>query len=334
MRLGICGGGSWGTALAILWSRKGHPVTLWVRNPEDAKRFREENTNAKYLPGIDFPDHLEISNDLERTIRENQLICLAVPLQAYREFLDMAREFLVSDHQLLLLSKGIELRTHLLPTSIVTGMLDESWSARTYTLSGPSFAREVAERKPTTVVLAGQKSERLKTLQKDLNCQTFRMYRNHDVVGIELCGALKNVIAIASGLSLGLDLGHNTIAGLITRGLVEISRLGIKLGAKRETFAGLAGMGDLILTCTGSLSRNLRVGQALARGESLDAALEKLGMVAEGVHTSRSAYQLGRDLDVELPITHAVYSILYESLPPMEALNALMTRRLKSETSI
>lgn len=331
MKLGILGGGSWGTALGILWAQKGHPVQLWVRNAQDAETFEKERRNTKYLPDTPFPDNLTATNDLEGVINNSQLICLAVPLQAYRAFLRKIKDQLADYHQILILSKGIELETHQLPTQIVLDVLGHEWKNRTYTLSGPSFAKEVAELMPTTVVLAGNNTERLTTLQKALNCPTFRMYRNRDVAGVELCAALKNVIAIASGMTQGLNLGSNTMAGLITRGLAEISRLAVALGGKQETCAGLAGMGDLILTCTGSLSRNLRVGQALARGEDLKSALNNLGMVAEGVHTCRSAWQLGRQLGVELPITNVINQILYEDLSPRDALEALMSRSLKSE---
>ena len=332
MNLGILGGGSWGTALAIMWSRHGHQVELWVRNGEQAAQFKEANCNTRYLPDIPFPDGLHVRTDLEEALRPS-VICMAVPLQAYRAFLTQIKPLLRDDHQLILLSKGIELDTHLLPAQIVDEVLGQAWQDRCFTLSGPSFALEVAQDKPTTVVLAGPHQERLAHLQGHLNSPRFRMYRNTDVVGVELCGALKNVIAIAAGITTGMDLGANTLAGLITRGLSEISRLGVALGAQQETFAGLAGMGDLILTCNGKLSRNLRVGMALAKGYSLEKILNELGMVAEGVHTSMSAYQLGQKLKVELPITNVVHAILYKELKPHLALESLMTRSLKSEVN-
>lgn len=332
MRLGILGGGSWGTALAIMWARKGHEVRLWVRNSRLAKTYQNENCNTRYLPAHPFPANLEISDDLADTCRRGDLICLAVPLQTYRGLLDRLRALLEPErHRLLLLSKGIELETDLLPTPIVLDVLGESWRDRVFVLSGPSFAREVARDKPTTVVLAGHHGPTLERLQSALNCPNFRMYRNGDVVGVELAGALKNVIAIASGLASGLDLGHNAIAGLITRGLAEMARLGVAMGANRETFAGLAGMGDLILTCKGELSRNLRVGLALAKGLTLREILDDLGMVAEGVQTCRAAFHLGQRLGVELPITRAVYRILHEGLSPQKALRELMSRGLKAE---
>ena len=333
MQLGILGGGSWGTALALLWAANGHRVKLWVRDPEQALRFREERRNTKYLPDFPFPDDLQVTTLLEETVESCSVLCLAVPLQAYRPFLKKLQVSLREDHRLVLLSKGIELGTQRLPHQIVHEVLGPRWGNRQFTLSGPSFAREVAAGLPTTVVLAGNQVERLKVLQTELNCPSFRMYRNVDVLGVELCGALKNVIAIASGIVEGLGLGRNTMAGLITRGLAEITRLGERLGARRETFSGLAGMGDLILTCTGSLSRNLTVGLGLGRGRSLDAVLANLGMVAEGVHTARSAYELALGVGIEMPISNVVYRILYEGLSPSQALKNLMSRSLKEESA-
>ena len=331
MKFGIIGGGSWGTALAVLWARRGHNVDLWVRNPEHAEAMTQTGINKKYLPGTTLPETIRVSCDLKKTVADNDLLFMAVPLQAYRQLLGEIGTFGLGKRDLILLSKGIELDTHLLPTQIIKDVLGSSWSNRTFTLSGPSFAEEVAKDLPTTVVLAGRKKERLVALQKGLNTNTFRMYRNRDVTGVELCGALKNVIAIASGMANGLGLGQNTLAGLITRGLSEIARLGVNLGARRETFAGLAGMGDLILTCHSQLSRNFRVGMALAQGHSLNEILTNLGMVAEGVHTCRAAVQLGSERNVELPITNVVHQILYDNLSPRKALNSLMSRSLKSE---
>lgn len=329
------GGGSWGTALAILWARDGHEVSLWVRDPETARRFSKARRNLKYLHNYPFPDGLSVTSDLEKTLAENDLLINSVPVQAYRDFLTQVKPMLRDAHRMVLTSKGIELNTHYLPSEIVVDVLDESWQKRMFTLSGPSFAKEVAAAKPTTVVLAGpEDSEELKMFQHELNSATFRLYRNTDVVGVELCGAMKNVIAIASGMVMGLNLGNNTMAGLITRGLAEISRLGVALGGERHTFAGLAGMGDLILTCTGKMSRNLSVGLELAKGLPLKDVLSNLGMVAEGVHTAKSAFQLGAKLEVELPITEMVHNIIYEGLAPTTAVHALMTRKLKAEGEV
>lgn len=331
MKFGILGGGSWGTALAILWSRHGHHVDLWVRDPKAAQDFQAQRRNTRYLPDVEFPENLFIHNDLQATIAANDLLFIAVPLQAYRSFLGQINPMLEDKHQLVLLSKGIEIDTHQLPSQIVCDVLGDSWTDKTFALSGPSFAAEVARDAPTTVVLTGTVKERLIELQHELKCPTFRTYRNLDVLGVEVCGALKNVIAIAAGMVTGMNLGLNTLAGLITRGLAEITRLGVTMGAQRDTFAGLAGIGDLMLTCNGKLSRNLRVGMALAEGHSLDTILRDLGMVAEGVHTARAAKQLSSNLGVELPISDVVYSILYEGLTPKQGLHKLMNRELKHE---
>ncbi|MBO1322246.1 NAD(P)H-dependent glycerol-3-phosphate dehydrogenase [Acanthopleuribacter pedis] len=331
MKLAILGGGSWGTALAILWARHDHQVQLWARKPEDVVAFNAAGANTKYLPEVPFPETLAVVGDLQQLVQTNDLLCLSIPLQAYRAFLMQIKPWLNPRHRMILTSKGIELGTGMLPQEIVEDVLGDEWSQRAYTLSGPSFAKEVADDKPTTVVLAGPHTDELVTLQEALTTPTFRLYRNHDVMGVEICGALKNVIAIASGMVRGLDLGNNTMAGLITRGLHEISRYGVRLGAERETFAGLAGMGDLILTCTGGLSRNLRVGMGLASGKPLEQVLHDLGMVAEGVHTCKSVRHKAHELGVELPITEVVYHILYEGMKPQEGLRRLMTRSLKAE---
>lgn len=333
-RMGILGGGSWGTALAILWARHGHHVDLWVRNKETARAFREMGRNGKYLPEHPFPDGLRICDDLEAVLAENDLIFMAVPLQAYRAFLQGIKHLVRPEHEFVLLSKGIEIDTHMLPTQIVENVLGHDYAHKTYTLSGPSFAAEVAKDLPTTVVLAGADEARVQQLQHVLNCPTFRMYRNKDVIGVELCGALKNVVAIAAGMITGMGLGLNTLSGLITRGLAEITRLGVTMGCRRETFAGLAGMGDLILTCNGKLSRNLRVGMALAEGHTLQTILQDLGMVAEGVHTARAARQLAEQLEVEMPISGMVYRIIYDGVSPSEGLRMLMSRGLKNELDV
>lgn len=330
MQLGILGGGSWGTALAIQWARHGHKVDLWTRS--QAAAFREAGCNTRYLPQIPFPDGLTVCDNLEEVIANNHLLGIAIPVQSYREFLKSIAPLLQPHHRLMLLSKGIEVSTLLLPTQIVHDVLGKEWIARTFVLSGPSFALEVARDLPTTVVLSGPPDDELVVLQQELACPTFRLYRNDDVIGVEICGALKNVIAIGSGMVAGLSLGSNTTAGLITRGLAEMSRMGLTSGAKPDTFAGLAGMGDLILTCTGTLSRNYRVGHALATSNKpLEEILDELGMVAEGVHTARAAHQLAALLKVDMPICNMVYAILYQGMKPMDAVRQLMTRRLRSE---
>lgn len=331
MKFGILGAGSWGTALGILWSRYDHEIQLWARDEAHVKDMVATKQNNRYLPNMPFPQKCQAISDLEEVVATNDLLCLAVPVQAYRSFLNRIKPLIRPSHQLVLLSKGIELQSLMLPHQIVQDCLGESFRKRTFALSGPSFAKEVAQDKPTTVVLAGHRSKLLVQLQETFNCPSFRTYRNHDLVGVELGGALKNVIAIAAGMVRGLDLGHNTMAGLITRGLSEIARMGVALGAKRQTFSGLSGMGDLILTCNGDLSRNLRVGMALAKGKTLEDILKELGMVAEGVKTSQAANELAQKHFVEMPIAYCVYKIIHENLDPLFALQQLMSRKLKSE---
>ncbi|MCB1041659.1 MAG: NAD(P)-dependent glycerol-3-phosphate dehydrogenase [Acidobacteria bacterium] len=330
MEIGILGGGSWGTALAVMWASAFERVDLWVRNADDARVMTETRFPARYLREIPLPANLHVTSDLASVVRRHRVLGLAIPLPAYRDFLNQfGRLFL--DHDLILLSKGIEVDSLLFPSQIVCDVLGASWESRTFALSGPSFAREVAVHKPTTVVLTGPEGDRLLELREQLATPRFRLYSNPDIVGVELAGAMKNVIAIAAGIAQGMEFGSNTMAGLITRGLAEISRLGEKMGGKRETFAGLAGMGDLILTCTGSQSRNLTVGIRLAEGLALPQILKELGMVAEGVKTTKAARQLSAREGVELPITEVVHGILYEGLTPRQGLAQLMTRSLKSE---
>lgn len=331
MKISVIGGGSWGTSMGILLAKAGRDVVMWGRDPKQMAEMAEHRENRRYLPGATFPESLTVTNSLEEAL-VCPVVMLAIPLQSYRKFLTDNHDHF-SDQELILLSKGMEIDTQMLPTQIVCSVLGASWEEQTFMLSGPSFAKEVAEFKATTVVLAGKNAPRLAELQKLMMCPTFRVYNNADVMGVEIAGALKNVMAIASGIAQAKDLGHNAMAALITRGLVEIARLGESLGAQRETFAGLAGMGDLILTCTGGLSRNLRVGIALGQGKSLDQILSELGMVAEGVHTCRAATSMAKERHIELPITEVVHAILYEGVSPEQGLRELMTRSPKWEST-
>jgi glycerol-3-phosphate dehydrogenase (NAD(P)+) len=329
--IGIIGAGSWGTALAIHLSRSGRDVALWGRDGSRLMRFAQERENTRYLPGFTFPESLRVEEDLKRLIATSPILCLAIPLQAYRPFLLEHGHRFSEAQQLVMLSKGMELDTLMLPTQIVMDVLGEAWGERTSMLSGPSFAKEVAAGMPTTVVLSSTLESHIEPLQHYFTSPVFRVYTNSDWIGVELAGALKNVIAIAAGMVSGLNLGHNTMAALLTRALYEISRLGSALGARKRTFSGLAGMGDLILTCTGHLSRNRTIGVMLAQGKGLAEALQELGMVAEGVKTARPAATLGREMGIDLPIINVVDRILNEGLNPEEGLFELMTRKLKSE---
>jgi glycerol-3-phosphate dehydrogenase (NAD(P)+) len=330
--IGVLGGGSWGSAIALMLARKNQPVLLWLRDAERAEEMARKRMLLRYLPGRSLPESIQVTSRLEEALEASTLL-LTVPLQAYRSTLMTLATSLKQHHELVLLSKGMEVGTLLLPTEIVCSCLGEAWRLRCFTLSGPSFAEEVADGKPTTVVLAGLNHQRLKELQKLLMSDSFRIYGNDDVLGVELAGALKNVMAIAAGIVWGRELGYNALAALITRGLAEIARMGACLGARPETFAGLAGMGDLILTCTGGLSRNLRVGLGLAKNQSLPEIMASLGMVAEGVHTCKSAVAMAEARGVDMPIVQTVGDILYAGLSPQEGLHRLMTRSPKWEST-
>jgi len=330
-KIGVLGGGSWGSAMALMLARKGQPVVLWLRDAVRAEEMARTRTLLRYLPGRALPEAVEVSSRIEKALEASTLL-MTVPLQAYRSTLLSLAAALEDRHELVLLSKGMEVGTQLLPTEIVCSSLGEAWRQRCFTLSGPSFAEEVADGKPTTVVLAGTSHQRLKDLQRLLMSDSFRIYANDDVLGVELAGALKNVMAIAAGIVWGRELGYNALAALITRGLAEIARMGACLGARTETFSGLAGMGDLILTCTGGLSRNLRVGLGLAKNQPLPEILTSLGMVAEGVHTCKSAVAMALARGVDMPIVQTVGEILYAGLSPQEGLFRLMTRSPKWET--
>ncbi len=326
MRIVIVGAGSWGTALGKIWAEAGHRVILLARRREVVESINTHRENPRYLPGIKLPSGLEATLRQE-VLREAELLVWAVPCQGLREAARGATRVLTAPPPMLSVIKGLEVETFCTPLEI----LEQVFGRGEYmVLSGPSFALEVARGLPTAVVLAG-KTARLSFWQERLSRPVFRIYRSEDVRGVELCGALKNVMAIASGISDGLELGLNARAALITRGLAEMIRLGLKLGARPLTFSGLAGLGDLVLTCTGPLSRNYRVGRRLAAGEPLDQILRNLGQVAEGVETVKAVRRLAHDLRLEMPITEAVFRVLYAGVSPARALQELLARPLKEE---
>ncbi|MCS6971698.1 MAG: NAD(P)-dependent glycerol-3-phosphate dehydrogenase [Leptospiraceae bacterium] len=331
MRIAVIGAGSFGTALAKVTAENGHDVLLWSHSQDTAETIRQNRENSIYLKGIPLPENIGVTTDFGEAIAHAELLISATPTQVIREVYTTDNRAQKISVPVVVASKGIEKKTHLLVCDIFQELFGEQKKSLLFFLSGPSFAREMALRLPTAITIAGYDTERLPEIQKIFHNEYFRAYATTDVVGVELGGALKNVLAIATGISDGLGLGNNARAALITRGLAEMARLGERLGARPITFMGLAGMGDLVLTCTGELSRNRSVGLKLAQGKSLAEIQSEMRMVAEGVPTTESAYELAERLGVEIPITTAVYRILYQGMPPQEAIRTLMARSLKFE---
>ncbi|HIE06455.1 MAG TPA: NAD(P)-dependent glycerol-3-phosphate dehydrogenase [Desulfarculaceae bacterium] len=332
MDIGVVGAGSWGTALADLLARIGHRVTLWAYEADLVLRMRETKENDLYLPDISLHEELEFTDSLAEVVKGKELILLVPPSQLMRRVLRELLPHLEDGRVLVSASKGIENETLMTMSQVISEELKVAGrKADLAFLSGPSFAREVARGLPTAVVAAAEDAAVAELVQKVFSGECFRVYTNSDVIGIEFGGSLKNVMALAAGIADGLGFGSNTRAALITRGLSEMTRLGVAAGAERQTFAGLAGMGDLVLTCTGDLSRNRSVGLELGRGRSLQDILAGMNMVAEGVKTTISTYQLAAKLKVSAPITEQVYKILEEGKDPHQAVTDLLDRSLKAE---
>jgi len=331
MRIAVIGAGSWGTTLANLLAKKGLETILWAYEADLAERLATTGINDLFLAGVPLDPRLAFTNDLAAAVTGRQVVVLVSPSQVLRRVVEQLRPRLEADCLLVSAAKGIENNTLLLMSEVIEEVLGATVAGRCAYLSGPSFAREVAEELPTAVAVAASDAEVARTVQELFHTDYFRVYTNPDVIGVELGGALKNVIALAAGVSDGLGFGHNARAALINRGLVEMARLGAAKGAQAETFAGLAGMGDLVLTCTGDLSRNRSVGIELGRGRRLAEILGGMRMVAEGVKTTLSAYQLGRKLGVSMPITEQMYQILYNDKNPRQAVSELMLRQLRAE---
>ncbi len=329
MNTAVLGAGSFGTALAMQLARCGHRVRLWERSPARAEVLEQSRENARYLPGYRLDANIQVSSDVDHVLDGAELAVLAIPSQALRGALGDLRAHLPENTILCCAAKGVEENTLLTMDEVMSEVLESD--RRICVISGPSFAAEVARGEPTAVVVAGKDPAATKTVAAAFHGSSFRVYHSDDVVGVEIGGAIKNVMAIACGMADGMGLGLNARAAIITRGLAEITRLGVAKGANPLTFSGLAGMGDLVLTCTGNLSRNRRVGLALGQGKTLDEILEELGQVAEGVVTTRSARALGHKLGVELPITEQIYGILYENMAPERAMASLMQRAQKHE---
>ncbi len=332
----VLGAGSWGTCLAIHLARKGIQCRLWARNETFADNMQKTRENKKYLKGIPLPEHLEVTSSLADALTNREIILFVVPSHGLRQIAVQVNEILCSKgcspalSAIVSCSKGIENDTLMTMTEIMAETMPK-YQNRIAVLSGPSFADEVARELPTAVSIASKETATTQSLQHMFSTETFRVYGSTDITGVEIGGALKNVMAIASGISDGLGFGANARAALITRGLAEIARMGEALGAHPRTFSGLAGIGDLVLTCTGDLSRNRQVGLKLGHGQMLNEIIASMSMVAEGVKTTKSAFFLASRYGVEMPITQSVYSILYEGKNPRDTVRELMTRPLVHE---
>ena len=330
-RIGVVGAGSWGTTLANLLAKKGYPVRVWSYEPEVADSINREHRNSAYLTEIGLDERLEATTSLESAVGDAAYIVSVSPAQHVRRVMAQAAESMSSDAIVIGASKGIETETLKTMAQVLAEVLPAQAAARTAYLSGPSFALEVAQEQPTAVTIASHDEDAASRVQDIFQTPYFRCYTSTDVTGVELGGALKNVIAVAAGMAVGLGLGHNAAAALITRGLAEITRLGVKLGSNPLTLAGLAGMGELILTCTGGLSRNRHVGVELGRGRRLDEVLGEMTMVAEGVQTTRAAHALALRSGIEMPIVAEVHAVLFEDRTAAEAVENLMLREPKAE---
>jgi glycerol-3-phosphate dehydrogenase (NAD(P)+) len=332
-RIAILGGGSWGTALAIVLSRthKPHEISLWVRDATLADSIRRDGENKTYLPGHKLPETVQITHDPAITLANAEMVIGAIPAAHARGVYRRILPQLSRSTPIVSATKGLEPATHARMSEVISQVVSPEFLPRIAVLSGPSFAAEAAAGQPTAVVLSSADVALVDGLQEELAAPSFRLYTNDDVLGVELAGAMKNVIAIAAGVCQGLGLGSNPLAALITRGLAEMTRLVVALGGRQETLSGLAGLGDLVLTCTGSLSRNRHVGIELGKGRALAEILEGMKMVAEGVGTAGALLALAREEAIELPITEQVDAILHQGRLPLEAIRNIMERSLKRE---
>lgn len=328
-RLGILGAGSWGTALAIALAPRFESVVLWMRSAERAAETERTRINERFLPSFVLPHAVRVTSDLKDAVEGSNPLLLAVPSHALRQTVQSARQFLVPGIPVVSATKGLDGETLQTMSQVIAEIL--AADSNIAVLSGPAFAREVAAREPAAVVIAARNFELAKKVQSCFASENFRLYTTVDVTGVELGAALKNVIAIGAGICHGLGLGGNSVAALVTRGLAEITRLAVSMGAEERTLGGLAGLGDLVLTATGDLSRNRHVGVELARGRILDDILQSMHMIAEGVGTTKAAFQLGERQKLELPIVREMYKVLYENKNPRMAIRHLMDRPLTSE---
>ena len=330
-RVSIIGAGTWGTALAITLSRKGHAVTLWAYEPEVVESIRLRHENELYLPGMKIPLGVSASASPAEAVEGAEIVLFVTPSHVLRSLMAGFLPHLKQEMVFVSATKGIDTEQLMRMSEVILTSVRPRFEPGLCVLSGPSFAREVALGDPTAVVVASEDRELAAVVQREFSCATFRLYTSTDVVGVEMGGAVKNVIAIAAGVVGGLGLGHNPTAALITRGLAEVTRLACACGARRETLSGLAGLGDLALTCTGDLSRNRRVGIELGKGRKLEEIVNSMRMVAEGVKTTRATLALAQRHGVEVPITLQVHRLLEGEISPREAIRELMERSLKEE---
>lgn len=327
--IAVLGAGSWGTALAIQFARSGRAVRLWGRDARALATLERERCNRRYLPDAQFPSSLHTEPNLAAAIAGCTDVLIAVPSQGFRAMLEQLRPLLRPGMRLAWATKGFEQGTGKLPHRVVREVLGEAWPIAV--LSGPTFAKEVGAGLPTAMTVASPDEAFARAIARRISGANFRAYTSTDIVGVEVGGAVKNVLAIGTGISDGMGYGANTRIALITRGLAEMTRLGEALGAQRETFMGLAGLGDLVLTCTDNQSRNRRFGLAIAGGQSIDQALRSIQQVVEGLHAARAVHQVALHERIDMPICEAIYRVLYEGLPVGEAVNALMAREVRAE---
>lgn len=336
MNIGVLGAGSWAIALAVLLDKRDHTIVMWEFNRDDARMLQKNREHTIKLPGITIPESITITNDIQEAFAEAEYILCAVPAQTVRSTMKLiaekvAPEVLAAIKGWIVVSKGIECSTLELLSDVIVDEIPQATHDDLVILSGPSHAEEVSRNIPTTIVAASKNNRLAVEIQKQFSTESFRIYTNNDVTGVELCASVKNVIALAAGISDGLGFGDNTKGALLTRGMVEMARLGKKLGADEVTFTGLAGFGDLVTTCISRHSRNRRVGELIASGLSLKEALNKMTMVAEGVETTKSVLQLAQKHGIDMPITAAVYETLFKGKSPLEAVRGLMLRQSKPE---
>jgi glycerol-3-phosphate dehydrogenase (NAD(P)+) len=328
MKIGIVGAGSWGTAMAYSLSQKDYEISIWDKDIELIEGIKNSRQNIKYLPGVVLKSNIKTTDTLEECILDANFIVIGVPSHAVRSVCSAMKSKITTDQIVVNLAKGIENGSLKRMSEVIEEFLPDN---KIVILSGPSHAEEVSKDIPTTVVAASKTEEASKLTQDIFSTKFLRIYTNPDIIGVELGGAVKNIIALAAGITDGLGYGDNTKAALMTRGIAEITRLGVALGAKPSTFAGLSGIGDLIVTCTSMHSRNRRAGILIGQGKSIEEALKEVNMVVEGVNTTKSTYELSKKIGVEMPITNELYKALFEDKNPREAVNDLMLREQKLE---